>query len=681
MRFRMNKLSIIIWAALLPCFFVHAQKQESISKTSQDKVDSIANDINGVVKGKTNSAATINNSLLSPMNGQGQMSTFDGKQSFDGKAVCKGTSEFMKMLVQPGAGGDVTILNVMQDTNMDGKLDITMAPNWDVSAVCSNGFMTCTDPNNTTTCTSWAWTADSKSYQLGRKRVALTDLGGCYCINNKCGSNLAWTNMGQILRNLGGGASQALAAVNPWYTLSDVKIDGVIASFVGGDAGSCNVGDSTGFFNSPDGSQLLTYQNNETKMKDDAANSTQNSDAYKAIVNGSLNPNETSETRRCEVRRNVGIDEPTLDEIIKFDGGEGQVTQCGTDCLQLVLGRLGNDYWQGSCSYYEVKSNFILKDPSRIKSATLINAVFDDWMQVWVGDKVAWNGPYGNWTDAGPVPGACELVTSWNVNPNMDFAQYMKNPDPLQFKIRVEVSGAGEGYALLRVKTDMSCKLGAESISNTCTAYENDSTCKLVEEEIDGIKSFIGGINTGLKPLSQTLKINGNFCSIEVKRDWFTKKRVYRCNTKNDYDTYKIIERKGYIEDNVKPDHYKDKMFSENGKVTLGEGDLFWPKLPTVNECVNVCKTRKEKTTPDMSVSGQVDKNKVPGQKVYNYYYHECGTDNKCVTDSDEDVVKACQCINEFAEAAAIMQTMRQAGQDMICSSGEIKNPNGTPVE
>lgn len=89
----------------------------------------------------------------------------------------------------------------------------------------------------------------------------------------------------------------------------------------------------------------------------------------------------------------------------------------------------------------------------------------------------------------------------------------------------------------------------------------------------------------------------------------------------------------------------------------------------------------RKKTTPDMSVSGQIDKNKKPGQKVYNYFYHECSSDNKCSSDEGEEVVKACQCINEFAEAAAIMQTMRQAGQDMICSSGEIKNPNGTPVE
>ncbi|WP_152495201.1 conjugal transfer protein TraN [Dickeya sp. NCPPB 3274] len=650
--------------------FVHAQTD----------VNQVANSIGNSVSAQTHDSGNLNESQIRPASGKQDMKTFDGAKSFDGKVVCKGSSEYLRLLVQPTAGGNVTLLNIQQDANLDGKLDISMSPGWTVSAVCSNGFMTCSDPNNSSTCQSYAWVADKTSFQLGRQRVALTDLGGCYCINDQCGNNLAWSNMNQILQDLGSGASSALAVANPWYVMSEVKVDGVMASVVGGEGSSCTVGDSTGFLNTPTGQSISNYAQDPNSMVESGKSYSSSSSAYQAITTGSLNAKETSQTRSCTVTRNIGIDEPTLSDIIAFDGGEGQVTQCGSDCLELILGKLGDDYWPGwnGCTYYEVNSNFIIKRPERIVNATLSQIVFDDWLQLWVGQNVIWNGPYGNWTTAGGVPGRCELSTQWNYSPNLDFKQFLQNPGALSIKIRVAVEGAGEGYGRVRIKTDMSCKLGQEYISDGCSAYESDSSCHLVDEEIDGVKSFNSGINTGLKPLAQTHSISGNFCSITATRDWFTKKRTYRCNTTTDFDTKNIIDRKAYIDQNVKPDHYKDKMFSTDGKVSYGEGDLFWPAMPTVSECVNVCKTRKPKTTPDMSASGQVDKVKNTGQVSYNYYYHECGTSNTCTPGDGEEVVKACQCINEFAEAAAIMQIMRQAGKDLICSSGTERNPDGS---
>ncbi len=95
------------------------------------------------------------------------MKTYDGKTSFNGKAVCKGTSEFMRMLVQPSANGDLKILNVMQDTNMDGKLDITSSPDgtflWSVVTASRPALMQTMQPHAnhtagwpTQTAISWA---------------------------------------------------------------------------------------------------------------------------------------------------------------------------------------------------------------------------------------------------------------------------------------------------------------------------------------------------------------------------------------------------------------------------------------------------------------------------------------------------------------------------------------------
>ncbi|EBY3981283.1 conjugal transfer protein TraN [Salmonella enterica subsp. enterica serovar Enteritidis] len=668
---------LALGAFMLPVSFAHAQIQATPDTAKITASKDIAGSISSTVKGKTSNASRLNESQIRPVSGENNMKTYDGKTAFDGKAVCKGSSEFMRMLVQPTTNGNLKLLNIMQDTDMNGSLDITTSPGWDISVVCSNGFQTCSDANNAATCTSWAWVADPKSYQLGRKNVAMTDLGGCYCINNSCGSNLAWNNLGQILNDLGGGASQALSRANPWFTLSQIKVDGVSASFVGGDTASCSIGDSEGFFGTADGKKILNYKDNYNAMKTDAESNKNTSSAYKSITTGSLNPNEQYDLKSCSVTRNVPLDEVKLNEIIAFDGGEGTVQQCGTDCLQLVMGKIGNNYWDGYCKYYEVESKFFVKKPDRIKSATLVEVQYDDWMQMWVSDKVVWNGPHGNWTDMGPVPGSCQQNTSWKQNPNLDFKQYLNKEGPVTFKLRVEVYDGGEGYARVNLKADLSCKEGKDYISNTCTAYEQDKECQLVEETVDGVKTFTGGINTGLIPLAQTQVLQGNFCSVPVKRDWFKKNRTYRCNKKTSFNFDNIIERKAYIDKTVTPGDYKDKMFN-NGKVSYGAGELFWPDMPKVGDCINMCKTRKPKQTPDMAVSGQVDKNNKTGVIKYDNFYYECDATNKCPAEPGEEVIKACQCLNEFAEASAIMQVIRQAGQDMICSSGNPKKPDGS---
>ncbi|EAO9794550.1 conjugal transfer protein TraN [Salmonella enterica] len=674
----MKKVNLLaLGAFMLPVSFAHAQIQATPDTAKITASKDIAGSISSTVKGKTSNASRLNESQIRPVSGENNMKTYDGNTAFNGKAVCKGSSEFMRMLVQPTTNGNLKLLNIMQDTDMNGSLDITTSPGWDISVVCSNGFQTCSDANNAATCTSWAWVADPKSYQLGRKNVAMTDLGGCYCINNSCGSNLAWNNLGQILNDLGGGASQALSRANPWFTLSQIKVDGVSASFVGGDTASCSIGDSEGFFGTADGKKILNYKDNYNAMKTDAESNKNTSSAYKSITTGSLNPNEQYDLKSCSVTRNVPLDEVKLNEIIAFDGGEGTVQQCGTDCLQLVMGKIGNNYWDGYCKYYEVESKFFVKKPDRIKSATLVEVQYDDWMQMWVSDKVVWNGPHGNWTDMGPVPGSCQQNTSWKQNPNLDFKQYLNKEGPVTFKLRVEVYDGGEGYARVNLKADLSCKEGKDYISNTCTAYEQDKECQLVEEAVDGVKTFTGGINTGLIPLAQTQVLQGNFCSVPVKRDWFKKNRTYRCNKKTSFNFDNIIERKAYIDKTVTPGDYKDKMFN-NGKVSYGAGELFWPDMPKVGDCINMCKTRKPKQTPDMAVSGQVDKNNKSGVIKYDNFYYECDATNKCPAEPGEEVIKACQCLNEFAEASAIMQVIRQAGQDMICSSGNPKKPDGS---
>src|SRR3546814_14381333 len=44
--------------------------------------------------------------------------------------------------------------------------------------------------------------------------VDMPKLAGCYCINNSCGTNLAWGNMASVLRAVGEGGALAVGQPN-----------------------------------------------------------------------------------------------------------------------------------------------------------------------------------------------------------------------------------------------------------------------------------------------------------------------------------------------------------------------------------------------------------------------------------------------------------------------------------
>jgi hypothetical protein len=76
-------------------------------------------------------------------------------------------------------------------------------------------------------------------------------------------------------------------------------------------------------------------------------------------------------------------------------------------------------------------------------------------MQVWLGDQKVWSGPNNNFPPE--TAGRCELSTSWERNPNTDLTAKLKAVEPgleVPVKIRVSVTGSGEGYARIKVRFD-----------------------------------------------------------------------------------------------------------------------------------------------------------------------------------------------------------------------------------
>lgn len=604
------------------------------------------------------SAQAIQENLTQPLLSDAQMLTPDGT-TFDAQLICQQEDAFMEVLITPSATGDVGGINIQHDTTMDGSYDRLYSPPMHASGVCANGFISCT-PGSWSDCRNYQWTADA-SNNLGITEVGLSQLGGCYCVNNHCGSGLLVNNLDTTVSAIGAGAAAALAANNPYYAITNVRVNGPTAEYFGQNTAQCGA---------PGPTTLTNYVSSPTAMTGDANAQAAVDATYQLMASSPAATQSNLTSVSCNIRRSVNMDEVQLNDIIDYNGGSGSVSPCGTNCLQLVLGRVGNNYWgPASCSMFEHSAQFNVLRPDRIVSATLSRAVWDDWIQVRANSTLIWSGPR-TWTGTGNPPGRCELSRSWDRNLNVNFTNSLTAGGLVDFNIRVAVAGYGEGYAYARVNVDTSCELQPDVVLDGCQAYQTDPDCSLVNETVDGVETVRNHTATGLTPIPSTVTIGGVACSADVTRDWWEKNRTYSCLGGTQPDLTSYLERKAHIEASATPTSYQDRITdTETGAITLTDGTLALLDEVPVPACVSACKTRRERTRNDVGRSGVVsDANTSPA--TYDMLYHECDQDNVCPLGPGEEIVKDCGCIDEFAEASVVMQLIRMGGQDIICSSG-----------
>jgi hypothetical protein len=120
--------------------------------------------------------------------------------------------------------------------------------------------------------------------------------------------------------------------------------------------------------------------------------------------------------------------------------------------VDLYIGRVGDNYWQGDCQIFEQDVRLQIADGSTLQSAVLEQAVWDDHIQIVLDDTLVWQGPDNDFPPE--TAGTCELNTSWNRSLAVDLTRHFQTPPELRFLIRVSVTGGGEGYAPIRLRYD-----------------------------------------------------------------------------------------------------------------------------------------------------------------------------------------------------------------------------------
>lgn len=363
--------------------------------------------------------------------------------------------------------------------------------------------------------------------------------------------------------------------------------------------------------------------------------------------------------------------------VVKHHDGPYNISPCDGEegCSDVWIGRVGDNYWSGNCKIYEEFTEIRVVNPEAITQATLVRAKWDDYMQIWIGEPgeevKVWSGPNNNFPPE--TAGQCELGTSWDQNPNLDLTTHFKNASKdsvIRFKIRVSVTGSGEGFGKIRIKYDPSKAIIKDEWSpDSCIESAMGVTDGFAEGDlscVDDPRDAEGCTYTnGIKVCEEDLKpspIPGvpNLCK--------------KVAVEADFDFYK-----GDLECYTDVNGEEQCPVNEGGNLdTCGELEDN-PQCGFISsECVDgaqgtsgVCYVTEE--TWDCGSSVDID-------TVEKNTEYQCGGAIRCMGDDCLDPNQSQDQTANFAKASALLNAAQFMTQDMTCT-GQDDDGNSTGLE
>jgi hypothetical protein len=154
--------------------------------------------------------------------------------------------------------------------------------------------------------------------------VDLTSLAACYCINASCGSNLAWTNLATVLKDIGGGVVGALTTADPRIAVAQVAVDGPVIRYTGAQTTACS---SAPPCRSP------SYASDASSLTSDATAAAQASSVFQTLAGSPAGLGKSQELRDCAITRNLNLKSAAASDVIQrgsggfatYDYGDGTI--------------------------------------------------------------------------------------------------------------------------------------------------------------------------------------------------------------------------------------------------------------------------------------------------------------------------------------------------------------------
>lgn len=603
----------------------------------------------------------LRQNAMEPLSAGTPLRTGTGK-TFTAQVSCLGSQRFLHLAMIPSGTNDIQALAVDLDANFDGVAETTRSFGPSISAVCNNGFVQC-GPGTTTGCAYQKWRYTSAG--LGVTPVAQGKLGACYCINNSCGANLLLTNSRKVLEDLGTGITAAMQTTVPKLGIAKVQADDVLNMTFFGALQSCGGGGT------PEG-----YYGNPAGMSADGqALRDSPSFTMQALVESPSYSSSGTTQGTCNVTRTITTSQADVPNVIDVEAlPMGTVESCGDRCMRVTLGQRGNNYYLnlGHCGYKEQAGTLRVNRPDLVSAVRLIEVGMDDWLRVRVEGSIVYNADPA-WTAPGSRCGDYDDRGTKAVSIDVTSAFHDVAPgSSVHLQNELSLDDDGEAWSVFEFRFDQGCQLETESIDNGCAGLEADSGCQLVRESVDGVRTVDNYYRTGLTPLPSSKDYVSGSCTVSLTRDWHQKSRTYTCKTgTSPYDASVGVERWQSIHSTLDPNSgaFTDKTRDpDTGNWSTHSSSVALPSPQAEPGRAPVCKTRRPRPGSAMGADGAVSTLNATGV-AWDYTYRECTDSTTCPVQPDETIVSDCNTGSNFAEAAAMMQTIRMAGQDLVCTA------------
>ncbi|MEM6415485.1 MAG: hypothetical protein AAF720_12605 [Pseudomonadota bacterium] len=641
-------LSIAIAVVLFPLWAAFAQTPE---QRAEDIVDS--------TKSHWDSYEAVEKNLSAPLNDAATFSTFDDATTFAEPIACLSSDAFLEVFFAPGAGGDLAPVIARQDTDFDGVFDVNQTLPAAVSGVCANGVISCT-PGTWSGCQGNKWVADPSSSVLGLSPTPIDELGGCYCVNDSCGTNLAFLNEHTILSDLSGGMAGALMQVDPRYAVSTVGRAPFQITLSGQSTTACRT---------PPALTQTAYESDPAKMAIDATSAASTDPLFAKIKSLPAGASTSTTDVSCEIEKLAVVDDDVASIVQVSGSGEYSIDIINANEMVLTLGREGNNYLSGSCNTGYIDNYKIqVTNPAALVSVVLENGRVDDDLQLHRDGATLVFARRSNFTNyTGGRPGKCGGNKNDKFTVNQDLTAIFSAGAPHDFRLRTVVSGKGERFLKIRFRT--TCAVN-RSIVDTCATFASDSGCNLHQEQVDGVTTYLNGAATGLTPLPSTRTLGSGACIIDVTEPWWRRDRTYRCTATGTGSDLPVpdLDRVTYIYENSTNATWSDRYTDSAGAVITSSGSLNPPEPVVIDECEMVCKTTRAYQNRHVTLTGtagdlQTDRTDVE------FAFHACSA-GVCPAGPGETVVTPCGCVDSFPEAMVMMQAVRLGARDLICTTG-----------
>jgi len=639
-------------SVVLACLIVFVLS--SMNATAQTVEDRARAAATASRKRSGNSEALRRNYVTPGLAGQ-PVATVDDRTRFTPDIACKRSATMLELMVQPGPTGDITRLTVARDSDLDGRFDTSLTAPMPISGICANGVIAC-QPGTWNACRSYRWEVGAGD-TLRLTETAMTTLAGCTCINASCGTNLVMGNLPSVLKDLGGGVVGALTSVDPRIGVAEASIDGPVIRYTGAVTTACTA--------APDVA-AMAYRANPAAIQTDAFAAARTNSVFQSLSGSATGRGKIEQTRACTIEREVRIDAVSADDIVARVAG-GYATLAPTPDTRLFqLGSPAGDSLRGgNCRLFDFRMTLRVGDVDWLKAVRLTRYFMDDWLQLRIDGRLILPDP-ANWTGSANPPGRCDRGRTWHGAPDLDLMPYLTRGDH-EIWLRVAVGGEGEAFAEIAATLDTGCR-SAERVVDLCAGYAGDKACRLTDEAIDDVATVRGGVVTGLRPLPQTRSFGTGACTLGLTRDFFGKDRRYSCTNDTGIMPEPDLGRAAYIIDHSTETMLADRTRGADGSVTPSSRAFGLPDRGAVPACETLCKTRSRIVNTAAAPDGVVGSRQTD-PTGWQTFYRACTTANVCPAGPGEEIVSPCSCLDDFPEAAVMMQTVRLGGADLVCTS------------